>query len=120
MRALSERFWNGMCCKPLPVPSFGATPHHRLPNTLGFSIPGASGEALMIGLDTGGISVSTGSACSSGSAQPSYVLEAMGVAAASIEGSLRVSLGKDNHEGQIETVTRRVGASGRVEVEKKR
>ncbi len=105
MRALRDRFWDAISTTVPGVELWG-DPRHRLPNTLGFSIPGASGEALMIGLDTGGISVSTGSACSSGSGQPSHVLEAMGVAAGSIEGSLRVSLGKDNHEAQIDTVTR--------------
>ena len=92
MHELRDRFWQAIA-QAVPAAELWGDPEHRLPNTLGFSIAGAAGEALMIGLDTQGISVSTGSACSSGSAQPSHVLEAMGAASAQIEASLRFSLG---------------------------
>ncbi len=105
MRQLRDRFWDAIV-KAVPAAELWGDPDNRLPNTLGFSIPGAAGEAMMIGLDTQGIAVSTGSACSSGSGQPSHVLEAMGVAPALIESSLRLSLGRSNKEAHIEPVAR--------------
>jgi cysteine desulfurase len=78
----------------------------RLPNTLNLSIDGADGETLMIGLDVEGISVSTGSACSSGSSLTSHVLTAMGVPAKRINSSLRLSLGVSNTRNEIELVAK--------------
>ena len=78
----------------------------RLPNTLNLSIDGADGETLMIGLDVEGISVSTGSACSSGSSLPSHVLAAMQVPSKRINSSLRFSLGVSNTRDEIELVAK--------------
>jgi cysteine desulfurase len=74
----------------------------RLPNTLNLSIDGADGETLLIGLDVEGISVSTGSACSSGSSMPSHVLTAMQIPDKRINSSLRFSLGVGNTRDEIE------------------
>lgn len=74
----------------------------RLPNTLNLSIDGADGETLLIGLDVEGISVSTGSACSSGSSLPSHVLSAMQVPSRRINSSLRFSLGGSNTRDEVE------------------
>ncbi len=79
---------------------------YRLPNTLNLSIEGADGETLLIGLDVEGISVSTGSACSSGSSLPSHVLTAMQVPARRINASLRFSLGVDNTRDEIDHVVK--------------
>ncbi len=76
----------------------------RLPNTLNLSIDGANGEALLIGLDVEGISVSTGSACSSGSSLPSHVLTAMQVPERRINSSLRFSLAASNTRGEVNVV----------------
>lgn len=76
----------------------------RLPNTLNLSIDGADGETLLIGLDVEGVSVSTGSACSSGSSLPSHVLTAMQVPARRINSSLRFSLGISNTRDEMELV----------------
>jgi len=73
-----------------------------LPNTLNLSIKGADGETLMIGLDVEGISVSTGSACSSGSGLPSHVLTHMRVSEDRIKSSLRFSLGWSNTKEQLD------------------
>jgi cysteine desulfurase len=56
---------------------------------------------LLLALDQLGICASTGSACTSGSLEASHVLKAMGLPLALAQGSLRLSLGKDNHEDQI-------------------
>jgi cysteine desulfurase len=79
-------------------------PDHRLPNTLNIGFPGADGESLLIGLDRQGISVSTGSACSSGSGLPSPVLLAMGIAEEKINSSLRISLGVSSSEAEMQEV----------------
>ena len=74
------------------VEYFGCGKNH-LPNTLSCGFEGADGEALMIALDMEGISVSTGSACSSGTGTPSKVLSAMSLPLSRINSSLRFSLG---------------------------
>ncbi len=76
----------------------------RLPNTLNISFEFIEGESLIINLDLKGVAVSTGSACTSGSLEPSHVLLAMGVSPESAQGSIRFSLGKGNTEEDIDYV----------------
>jgi cysteine desulfurase len=77
---------------------------HCLPGTLNISFAGCEGEALLLYLDLEGISVSTGSACSSGSLAPSHVLLATGLSAEAAHGSIRFSLGRDNTTEDIDYV----------------
>src|SRR5207253_1457326 len=65
----------------------------RLPGTTLFTAPDLKAETAVIGFDLEGISVSSGSACSSGKVQPSHVLEAMGVGPERARGAVRLSLG---------------------------
>jgi len=65
---------------------------HRLPNISNMSFEGIEGEAAVIAMDLEGVAVSTGSACSSGSLEPSHVLTAMGLRSEAVQGSLRFSL----------------------------
>lgn len=74
---------------------------HRLPGTSNLGFLGAEGETLLIRLDLEGFAVSTGSACSSGSTEPSHVLLAMGLPKDAIMGSLRISLGWGNTEDEV-------------------
>ena len=76
----------------------------RLPNTLNLSVDGADGGTLLIGLDVEGVSVSTGSACSSGSPLPSHVLTAMQVPERRINSSLRFSLSISNTREELDVV----------------
>ncbi len=75
-----------------------------LPGTLNVSFAGAEGEAILLYLDLEGIAVSTGSACASGSLDPSHVLLAMGLEAESAHGSVRISMGRDTTREDVEYV----------------
>ena len=77
-------------------------PTQRLPNNVNFSFEGVEGEPVLLGLDMAGIAASSGSACSSGSLEPSHVLLALGQTAELARGSLRLTLGKDNTEEEVD------------------
>jgi cysteine desulfurase len=74
----------------------------RLPQTLCFAVEGMPAETLVIGLDLEGVAVSSGAACSSGKAAPSHVLDAMGVAPRLAKCAIRVSLGWDSAEDDLD------------------
>ena len=78
----------------------------RLPNTLQFGLEGIDGEWLVMELDKHGIAVSSGSACHSGSGEPSHVLTAMGYEPAIAKGALRVSFGLGNTQADVATITK--------------
>jgi cysteine desulfurase len=74
----------------------------RVPNTTNISFDGVEAESLLIALDLEGIAVSTGSACSSGTLEPSHVLRAMGLASHRTQNSIRFSLGAGNTAEEVE------------------
>jgi len=76
----------------------------RLPNNVNFSFQFVEGEALLIMLDIKGIAASSGSACTSGSSEPSHVLLAIGLANEVAYGSLRLTLGEENTRGEVDRV----------------
>jgi cysteine desulfurase len=76
----------------------------RVPNTTNISFERTEAESLLIALDLEGIAVSTGSACSSGTLEPSHVLKAMGFPAHRTQNSIRFSLGMGNADGDIDRV----------------
>ncbi|MGI6296249.1 MAG: cysteine desulfurase NifS [Armatimonadota bacterium] len=76
----------------------------RLPNNVNFSFEGIEGESMILLMDMNGICVSSGSACTSGSLDPSHVLMALGMKHEQAHGSLRMTLGNDNTMAQIEKV----------------
>lgn len=79
-------------------------PHRRLPGILNICVKYVEGESMLINLDLEGICVSSGSACTSGSLEPSHVLLAMGVPAEVAHGSLRFSLGRNTTQKDIDRV----------------
>ena len=76
----------------------------RLPNTVQFGVDGFDGETLLMQLDRKAIAVSSGSACTSGKAEPSHVLKAMNVPATLANSAIRVSIGKNNTLSDIDVL----------------
>ena len=81
----------------------------RLPNTVCFGVSGMDGETLLLNLDKAGMAVSSGSACSSGSTEPSPVLLAMGISPDVARGALRVSLGWDSTASEVDAFVNVLG-----------
>jgi cysteine desulfurase len=76
----------------------------RLPNSLSIVVPHLAGHDMVIALDLMDIACSTGSACSSGSTEPSHVLSAMGYPPAEARGALRLSVGRTTSDADIDRV----------------
>ena len=88
----------------VPGTTINGAPDGRVPNTSNISFDRVEAESLLIALDLEGIAVSTGSACSSGSLEPSHVLRAMGLSTHRTQNSIRFSLGLGNTAEQIDRV----------------
>jgi len=102
--ALRDRLIDGVL-KAVPHAKWnGAKNDERLPNNTNFSFIGIEGETLLLDLDLKGISASTGSACTSGSLDPSHVLMAIGLTHAQAHGSLRMTLGRHTTDEHIDYV----------------
>lgn len=85
-------------------------PVRRLPGNAHFCLEGVQAEALLTSLDLAGIAASSGSACTSGSLDPSHVLLAMGISEEKARGSLRLTLGRDTTKVEIQETLRRLSA----------
>ncbi len=107
MKTLRDRLERGLR-ESMPDLELNGHPDRRLPGTLNLSFAGCQGETLLMALDLAGISVSTGSACASGSTEPSHVLAAMGLSPERIAGSIRFSLGWATTAEEIEEALRRI------------
>ncbi len=101
IEGLRERFLDGILARIDHV-RFNGHPTRRLPNTLNLSFVFAEAESLLIALDLKNIAVSSGSACSSGSGEPSHVLLAMNIPAEVCQSALRLSLGRSNTGDDID------------------
>jgi cysteine desulfurase len=86
----------------IPDVRTNGTVQHRLPNIANLSFTGMEGEAAVIGMDLEGVAVSSGSACSSGSLEPSPVLIGMGLRPDAVQGSLRFSLCYHNTDAEVD------------------
>ncbi len=103
LRALRDRLQEGLMQRVARV-RLNGHPAERLPHILNLSFPNAEGESLLLSLDAAGVAVSTGSACTSGTLEPSHVLTAMGVPPETAHGSLRFSLGRGNTAEHVDYV----------------
>ncbi len=103
LSGLRERLKAGILAS-VPDVRINGHPTEVLPNTLNASFPGAEGEAILLSLDIEGIEVSTGSACASGSLEPSHVLMATGVGPELAHGSIRFSMGRLSDEADVDYV----------------
>lgn len=101
LQKLGERLYGGIL-KQIDEVVLNGHPTERLPGTVNLGFKGVEGESLAINLDLQGICVSTGSACTAGSLDPSHVLVAMGVPADYARGTVRFSLGYENTEEEID------------------
>ena len=79
-------------------------PTERLPNNASFCFPGTQGEALVVSLDLAGFAASSGSACTSGNTEPSHVITALGIDRATAQGSLRLTLGRETTEADVDAL----------------
>jgi len=105
VRALRNKLRDGLLAKVPETNVNGPLKDEDvLPNTLDMSFPGAEGESILLALDLKGIEVSTGSACASGSLEPSHVITAIGVSAEAAHGSIRFSLGLGTTQEDIDYV----------------
>ncbi|MEN6464302.1 MAG: cysteine desulfurase NifS [Syntrophaceae bacterium] len=100
---LRDRLEQGLM-QSCPDTRINGNPESRLPNTSNISFEWIEGEAILLRLNEYGICASSGSACSSGSLEPSHVLRAMGVPFTAIHGSIRFSLSRYNTDEEIDRV----------------
>jgi cysteine desulfurase len=101
--ALRDRLEEGIV-RTVPGTAINGARESRVPNTTNISFDRVEAESLLIALDLQGVAVSTGSACSSGTLEPSHVLKAMGFPAHRTQNSIRFSLGAGNTEADIDRV----------------
>ena len=101
LRTLRNRLIRGVT-ESIPGAVLNGDPERRLPGNAHFLFPGIDGEALLLRMDLAGIAVSGGSACTTGSLEPSHVMEALGRGEREARSSLRLSLGEENTEQEID------------------
>ena len=103
---LRDRLLEGL--QQIPHTKINGSLVHRLPNNVNVCFQYIEGESMLLNLDLRGIAASSGSACTSGSLDPSHVLLAMGLTHEIAHGSLRLTLGRDNNEADIDFVLQEI------------
>ncbi len=103
VKKLTERLKNGIL-ERVPYTHYTGDPVNRLPGTASFVFEAVEGEGLILRLDNEGVCGSTGSACSTGSLDPSHVLMAIGLPHEIAHGSLRLTLGEQNTEEDVDYI----------------
>jgi cysteine desulfurase len=105
--ALRERLWQGLAT--LPGVTLNGHPAQRAPGILSVTVDGVEGESLLYALP--GFAVASGSACATTSAEPSYVLRALGRSDRLAQSTLRLSLGRYTTSGEIEQAVQAIRAA---------
>ena len=103
LKKLRDRLEDGLL-ETVPYTKLNGDKEHRIPNTTNISFEFIEGEGLLLSLDMLGVATSSGSACTSGSLEPSHVLLAMGLSHEMSHGSVRFSLGRSNTEADIDLI----------------
>jgi cysteine desulfurase len=104
VKALRDKLERGLVAA-CPDPLVNGDPEHRLPNTLNMCFKYIEGEAILLRMyDAARICASSGSACTSGSLEPSHVLRAMGLDYQALHGAIRFSLSRYNTEAEIDAI----------------
>ena len=103
LAALRDRLETGILAA-VPNTEVNGSRDARVPNTTNISFDRIEAESLLIALDLEGVAVSTGSACSSGTLEPSHVLKAMNLSSHRAQNSIRFSLGESNDQEQVDKV----------------
>ena len=101
LESLRDRLASGVQ-ERIPEVTYLGHPTERLPGNVAFSVRYVEGESMLLQLDAHGFMVSSGSACASGSLEPSHVVLALGLRAEDAHGSMRVSLGRENTEEEVD------------------
>jgi cysteine desulfurase len=107
--ALRNRLEEAILAK-VPGTAINGDREPRVPNTTNISFEAVEAESLLIALDLEGVAVSTGSACSSGTLEPSHVLRAMGLPSPRTQNSIRLSLGAGNTDAEVDFVVAKLPA----------
>ncbi len=102
LTALRDKLFAGL--RKIPFTKVNGSLEHRLPNNVNVCFKYIEGESLLLNLDLLGVAASSGSACTSGSLEPSHVLLAMGLSHEIAHGSLRLTLGRQTSEDDIDFV----------------
>ncbi len=102
LSALRDRLIEGILT--FPHTRLTGHPVQRLPNNASFAFAGVEGESLLLNLDLLGVAASSGSACTTGSVEPSHVLTAMGLTASEARGHLRLTLGRSSTDDDVDYV----------------
>ncbi|HIC94474.1 MAG TPA: cysteine desulfurase NifS [Anaerolineae bacterium] len=103
IRGLRDKLIEGVLAR-IPEAELTGHPSERLPNNASFVIRYVEGESMLLNLDMMGVCASSGSACTSASLEPSHVLLAMGIPPEVAHGSLRLTLGRENTEEDVDYV----------------
>ncbi|MCM8748842.1 cysteine desulfurase NifS [Thermomicrobiaceae bacterium CFH 74404] len=101
VQRLRDRLIDGLLSR-IPGTRLNGDRERRLPNNVNVSFEGIDGETVLLNLDMHGIAASSGSACTTGSTEPSHVLLSIGLHPDLVRGSIRLTLGKDNTEDEID------------------
>jgi cysteine desulfurase len=109
LSALRNRLEEAILAR-VPGTAINGVREPRVPNTTNISFEAVEAESLLIALDLEGVAVSTGSACSSGTLEPSHVLRAMGLSSPRTQNSIRMSLGASNTDVEVDFVVSKLPA----------
>ncbi len=105
LRKLTEAFYHKLT-RAIPDVVLNGDLEKRIPNTLSLSFKAVEGESIILSLDLKGVAVSTGSACASGSLEPSHVLSAMRIAPEIAQAAIRFSFGRENTMQDVDYVVK--------------